>query len=216
MKARMRHIGLVLACCLAGCTAKEPLGTAPWSPVGQPVLFTSGSMSGQATKTDNGVSAPWYYGIDETGGVPYMPLDGRFVCAMYYHPASGDTDESDFDILPASMGGTATTAWLKVNDNVGNSVFRLAGYDESAMNADDYGFDRNAPIFYWQNRLTHAFLALADYNLLSSNDGAATEQGKLKMYPNYDKDFVTLPDDPTEEQQAAYDNILSNGRYANT
>ena len=203
------HIVMLMALLLSGCTARESVGVPePENPVGQPVLFTSGSMSGQATKTDNGVSAPWYYGMSETGGVPYMPLDGRFVCTMYYHAAAGDTDNSPFDILPPSLGGTATTAWLKVNDNVGNSVFRLPDYDESAMDLDTYKFDRHATVFFWRNRLTHAFLALADYNQLTSNDGATTTQGKLKMYPNHDKDLVTLPEEP--------DNILSDGRYANT
>lgn len=209
------HIVMLMALLLSGCTARESVGVPePENPVGQPVLFTSGNLGGQATKTDNGVSAPWYYGMSETGGVPYMPLDGRFVCTMYYHAATGDTDNSPFDILPPSLGGTATTAWLKVNDNVGNSVFRLPDYDESAMDLDTYKFDRHATVFFWRNRLTHAFLALADYNQLTSNDGATTTQGKLKMYPNHDKDLVTLPEELTEEQQAAY--ILSDGRYANT
>lgn len=205
MKEQMRHIGLVLACCLVSCTAMEPQGNESWSPVGQPVQFTSGNLSGTATKADPAVgsNSPYYHGMSETGGVPYMPLNGRFVCTMYYHAAAGATDESDFDILPPSQGGTATTAWLKVNNNVGNAVFRLASYDEAALNPDDFDFDRNAPIFYWQNRLTHAFLALADYNQLSSNDGAATTQGKLKMFPNYDKDF-------------GIEDELADGPYANS
>ena len=142
-------------------------------PVGQPVLFSSGSEHLSSTRAD---------------GVPYMAEGGRFVCTMYYHTEASATDSSPFNILPSSEGGKATTAWLKVNNNVGNSVYWNKEYtavDNDGL--DDLGFDKNATIFYWQNRYTHAFLALADYNKLTTNDGASTAQGKLKMYPYGDK-----------------------------
>ena len=159
-------------------------------PVGQPVLFTSGNENTVATRAD---------------GVPYMTKDGRFVCTMYYHPEAGATDSSPFDI---KNGGTDTTAWLQVNDNVGNSVYRKSDFSTPAS-TDTYGFDESATKFYWQNRLTHAFLALADYNKLKENVGNTTEQGKLKMFPNHDIDFI-VPAEGEEDTQ-----LLANNRYAN-
>ncbi len=194
---------------LAGCTddvtlTNEHQGAGTTELTGQPVLFSSGSEQPSLTRA----------------GVPYMAKDGRFVCTMYYHAKSSDTDESPFDIGDVSDGGTMTTSWLRVNNNVGNSVYRKPGFTEPEAEAtDDYGFDKGATIFYWQNRLPHAFLALADYHQLKTNDGAATTQGKLKLYPDWDKDFSALPvapEEATEAQLAAYANTAANGRYANT
>ena len=141
--------------------------------VGSPVLFASGNerMVTRAT--------------------PYMAPNGRFVCTMYYHAATGATDESPFDVSSPTTGGTMTTAWLKVNDGYGNSVYRKKTFDTPATTATDtYGFDTGSTIFYWQNRLTHAFLALADYNKLTTNTGLEEHtitQGQLKMFPYGDK-----------------------------
>jgi len=196
-------IGIALL--LSGCTADDFPASDGWdgdggAPVGLPVLFTVGNVGESVTRAT----------------IPYMEQNGRFVCTMYYHTKSTDTDTSDFDIEDAEDGGTMTTTWLKVNNNVGNSVYWNKEYSEvEEEGLDDWGFDKNATCFYWQNRLKHAFLALADYNQLTTNDGATTEQGKLKMYPNWDMDLVTLPDNPTEEQQEAYNNKLANNRYAN-
>ena len=215
----------IINCALImGCADNDITGEgrdAAWvDPVGQPVLFSSGNMAEVRTRSDAlGSASPYYHGMTNTSGVPYMALDGRFVCTMYYHAKATDTDASEFDIKDIADGGTMTTAWLKVNNNVGNSVYWNKEYSVvDASELDEYGFDKSATMFYWQNRLTHAFLALADYNKLSDNDGANSDQGKLKMYPNWDKDFAALPTDPQEvtpEQQAAFDNKLLSDRYAN-
>ena len=50
-------------------------------------------------------------------------------------------------------------------------------------------FTAEATSLYWQNRWSHIFLALADYNKLTTNIGATSaggSQGMLKMYPNHD------------------------------
>lgn len=142
---------------LAGCTAREPL---PDSVAGQPVQFTVGGEALVQAQTKSATN---------------MASGGRFVCSMYYHAANGNTNDSNYDIVPLSAGGTMTTAWLEV-DNSGTPQY---------MNM---GFTAPAPTFYWQNRLKHAFLAQADYNKLNSNVGAIThevgDRGKLKMYPN--------------------------------
>lgn len=195
---------------LAGCTSEDitaegtPAAEAD-SPVGMPVLFSAGNEQPRSATR---------------AAVPYMELGGRFVCTMYYHAKENDTDESDFDIKDATDNGTMSTSWLLVNDNYGNSVYRQSdfravtnqGTDESERKL---GFDFDANIFYWRNRKTHAFLALADYNKLKANDGATADKGKLKLYPNWDKDFnpVALPENPTEEQTAA--SKLANARFAN-
>lgn len=176
---------------LAGCAAKEPL--AEQDPVvGTPVLFSSGSLTEVRTKTDPlGSTSPYYFGMTNTSGVPYMPMNGRFVCTMYYHPTAGATDATPFDLIDQTNGGTATTAWLKVNNNLGNSVYWNKEFtDVASCDIDTYGFDKNSTCFYWQNRLTHAFLALADNHKLATNDGATTAQGKLKLYPNSDTELT--------------------------
>ncbi len=195
LRSNIRHIVLGVALLLAGCTTDDNMVNDQSSmaneqcPVGQPVLFSAGNLAEARTRTGEplGSGSPYYHGMTNTSSVPYMAQDGRFVCTMYYHAKATDTDASDFDIAD---GGTMTTAWLKVNNNVGNSVFRKGTFDETGMNEDRYHFDRASTIFYWQNRLTHAFLALADYNKLTTNVGTTTntteDKGKLKMYPESD------------------------------
>lgn len=186
----------ILSLALAGCSAKEPLAEQA-DVVGTPVLFSSGNMAEARTKADDplGSTSPYYLGITNTSGVPYMPQNGRFVCTMYYHAAAGATDASPFDTTAVVRGGTMTTAWLKVDNGLGNSVYWNKEYNTQDVETDVLGFDKNATCFYWQNRLTHAFLALADYNQLTTNVGAVSAtgtQGKLKMYPYGDEEFPEL------------------------
>ena len=196
----------------AGCaddtlTVKQEGGSeAAFSPIGQPVMFSSGSMEKAGTRSDAplGSTEPYYHDISSTKSVPYLAQNGRFVCTMYYHATAGATDSSPFDVRPNSEGGTMATAWLKVNNTVGNSVYWNKAYTDVATgNLDSYGFDKDAAKFYWQNRLTHAFLALADYNKLTSNDGTTTAQGKLKMFPWGDK-VLSKEDVPATDEKEAY------------
>ncbi len=176
-------------------------------PTGTPVLFTVGNVNSTSTT--------------RADVIPYMAQGGRFVCSMYYHPGASDTDESNYDIVDKASGGTMASAWLMVNNKVGNSVYRKNDFSDPT-NLDDLEFDKDATIFYWQNRLKHAFLALADYNKLKKNTGilsstASENIGKLKMYPNYDKDMVEDPGtEGTAAEIAAYQNTLLNNRYVNT
>ncbi len=203
-------MGLAAALLVAGCSKEEVVVNGGYDnsdgdPTGTPVLFTVGNLNlASTTRADV---------------IPYMAENGRFVCSMYYHPGASDTDDSDFDIKYPNdtEKGTMTTAWLKVNNTVGNSVYRKNTF-ATPTNTDIYDFDTDATNFYWQNRLTHAFLALTDYNKLTTIDGdtTSTKVDKLKMYPHHDKDMVTLPDDPTEEDIATYANTLADNRYVNT
>lgn len=101
-----------------------------------------------------------------------MADGGRFVCTMYCKAS----EESDYNIEPPANGGTMKTAWLQIYGS-GNAKY---------MN---YSFTAEATSLFWENRWSHVFLALADYNKLMDNVGAtyaAGTQGMLKMYPNHD------------------------------
>ncbi len=181
---------------LSGCTADDSFVEedsnkgAERSLEKLPVLFSVGNV--KMTRADV---------------IPYMEQGGRFACTMYYHPGSGHTDTDPFDIRSASESGSATVSWLQVNNKVGNAVYRKSTFADPGVNLDpELGFDNSATMFYWQNRLTHAFLALADYNQLKTNVGGG-EQGKLKMYPDHDIDFQESVDDADP---------LADNRYANT
>lgn len=102
-----------------------------------------------------------------------MADGGHFVCTMYYKASEG----SDYNINAPGDGGTMQTAWLQIYGS-GNAKYM------------DHNFDAETTSLFWQNRWSHVFLALADYNNLMDNVGAtyaAGTQGKLKMYPNNDK-----------------------------
>lgn len=125
---------------LAGCSGDE-IATGDsrddegFDPVGKPVLFSVGLEAQATTRTASN-----------------MANGGRFVCTMYYHSKTTDTDESDYDLSTSLI----STAWLEVSGGDGNVV-----YKNSSFNA------AGTP-FYWKNRLKHAFLAIADNNNLTS------------------------------------------------
>ena len=143
---------MMFACC-AGDDGLE--GKAEALPGGLPVLFSSGA--GDAS-------------VSTRATVPYMENDGRFVCRMYYQGNVGTEDFTNY-----------TEAWLKVDNNYGNSVYRKKDFSEPTTddNIDGFGFDRESQIFYWQNRKKHIFIAIADYNKLKTNDG--TDNGTLNF-----------------------------------
>lgn len=152
----------------------------------QMVLFSSGNVSNEISK------AP---------ATPYMAQNGRFVCTMYYKSGNGATEESDFDI----DGGTSVLTWMSVNNTFGNSVYRLRNFrpledltpEQKQTEAyKTYGFDPDAEFFYWKNRLSHVFVAYADYNRLSTNTWAvpASDSRALFMYPENNGSKTTYED----------------------
>ena len=143
---------MMFACC-AGDDGLE--GKAEALPGGLPVLFSSGA--GDAS-------------VSTRATVPYMENGGRFVCRMYYQGNVGSEYFTNY-----------TEAWLKVDNNYGNSVYRKKDFSEPTTeeNKDGFGFDRESQIFYWQNRKKHIFIAIADYNKLKTNDG--TDNGTLNF-----------------------------------
>lgn len=114
------------------------------------------------------------------GKTYYMPDSYRFVCRMYYK-ASTSSDKYDVS------GNTDVTAWLKVKGDVGNSLywrnsFADLGTDESIF--DTYGNDKEATMFYWQNRKEHAFLAWTNLNKARTIGYDPTpNSGALKFQP---------------------------------
>ena len=143
---------MMFACC-AGDDGLE--GKAEALPEELPVLFSSGA--GDAS-------------VSTRATVPYMENGGRFVCRMYYQGNVGSEYFTNY-----------TEAWLKVDNNYGNSVYRKKDFNEPTTddNIDGFGFDRESQIFYWQNRKKHIFIAIADYNKLKTNDG--TDNGTLNF-----------------------------------
>lgn len=152
----MKKIGyLLLALFLVSCVDEEWEQPTPEKDrgIGQMVLFSAGNAENKDTRAS----------------VPYMALDGRFVCRMYYHSKQGDTNESPFDVALPEDHGTQVTAWLKVNNGLGNSIYWNNEYTDVAADDQNVYGEKAAQAFYWQNRLTHAFLAVADYNQLKTN-----------------------------------------------
>ncbi len=134
-----------------------------------PVLFSAGNTEAAVTRAT----------------ASYMPQDSRFVCSMFFHAGANDTNESAFYSDKLSPDVNMATAWLKINNATGNAVYWNKSYTTENISTDTYGFDTSANCFYWQNRLNHIFLALADYNKLSSDDATGT----LKIYPDVDTQY---------------------------
>lgn len=77
----------------------------------------------------------------------------HFVCTMYYHSNKNDNNSSAFDLTD----GKITKAWLEVSDDAGNATYK------------NEAFSAAGTPFYWQNRLNHAFVAIANYHDLTTS-----------------------------------------------
>lgn len=135
--------------------------------------------SGSSSSEESSTSTNGSYTVTP-GKTYYMPNAYRFVCRMYYK-ASTSSDKYDVS------GNTDVTAWLKVKGDVGNSLywrnsFADLGTDESLF--DTYGNDKEAKMFYWQNRKEHAFLAWTNLNEARTIGYDPTpNSGTLKFQP---------------------------------
>ena len=141
------YISTLAAIVLTACATDGIAPTVEPDAAGQPVLFSTGSES-------------------RSRAVPYLGQDARFVCRMYY--ISSQTE----DVFSA----TPVESWLKVNNAVGNSVYRSGTFGADEGNSelfDQYGFEKASRIFYWQNRKNHAFFAYTDLNRAFSADYVA-------------------------------------------
>lgn len=156
-----KYLYIAFALLMASCSETEIEESQ--DPVrSMPVLFSAGNTEATVTRAT----------------ASYMPKNSHFVCSMFFHAGVNDTIGSEFSAPVADVN--MTTAWLKINNSIGNAVYWNNKYLPAA-NTDVYGFDETAKCFYWQNRLSHIFLALADYHKLSEDNG---DTGSLKLYPD--------------------------------
>ena len=146
-------MGVLFAAMVSACGSDDPTLSADERGEGDLVLFGAGTDGSASTRA---VSIP-------------MPVGGRFACKMYYQ-AGVDANSYDAHSL----------AWLQVEGSAGNALYRQASFAEPT-DKDGYGFDRLSSIFYWQNRKEHTYVALADFNKLTTDDG--TNEGSL-LHPS--------------------------------
>ena len=161
-------LAMAIALTLGACTEAE-VENGGTQQSQEPVLFTVGNIGSAVTRASIG----------------YLQADSRFVCSMFFHAGAKDTDNSAFysTANPLASDVNMTTAWLKIKSKstTGNAVYRQSSFNETGITLDDFGFDKAAKIFYWQNRLNHIFLALTDNNKLATDDGTT---GSLKLFPD--------------------------------
>lgn len=161
-------LAIAIALTLGACTEAE-VENGGTQQSQEPVLFTVGNIGSAVTRASIG----------------YLQADSRFVCSMFFHAGAKDTDNSAFysTANPLASDVNMTTAWLKIKSKstTGNAVYRQSSFNETGITLDDFGFDKAAKIFYWQNRLNHIFLALTDNNKLATDDGTT---GSLKLFPD--------------------------------
>lgn len=141
--------------------------------IGEKVLFTVGTTENSTSSRAAG-----------DGKSYYMEDGSRFVCRMYYYAKPGD---EHIDVVD----GTDFMAWLKVDGNIGNSLYWNKFYEplqypdrEGYGGHDNLGNDYSADAFYWQNRKKHVFLAMTDLNQAKQDSYKyGIDQGKLKLTP---------------------------------
>lgn len=103
-----------------------------------------------------------------------------FVCTMYYHSKTSDNDASDYDLTTSKI----YTAWLEVSGDAGNAV-----YKNSDLSADGTSF-------YWQNRLKHAFIAIADNNHWGTMQGVYPSDDDTNEYNLRKGELASIADQP--------------------
>ncbi len=126
----------------------------------------------------------------------------HFVCTMYYHSNKNDNNYSAFDLTD----GKITKAWLEVSDDAGNATYK------------NEAFSAAGTPFYWQNRLNHAFVAIANNHDLTSTTSQTIYQSTSDAGHNTydltkgDKTAITQQPDPIRavEIKAPSDNTPAN------
>jgi len=108
----------------------------------------------------------------------YMPNGSKFVCTMFFHAGANDEDTTPFytDKNPLVADVNMVTTSLQ-------------------MNADD-GKATPAVTLYWQNRMNHVFLALADYHHLAASDTITYSAVKTFDLTRGDKTKMSEQPDP--------------------
>lgn len=80
--------------------------------------------------------------ITRSASASYMPENSRFVCSMFFHAGANDSNDSQY-AAPLSEVNMFSNE-LTIEGSLGNATYK----------------DNKS--FYWQNRLDHVFLAIAD------------------------------------------------------
>lgn len=118
-------------------------------------------------------------GVTRAASTLYMPNGVRFVVDMYYQEA-------------AHYNLTPWQAFMQVDkNNLGNSNYLKSDY--ASVNddtKDDYLNDKNATIFYWQNRQNHIFIGYIDnynaaYASATSTEGQTYIPNGLDTHDDY-------------------------------
>ena len=127
-----------------------------------PVLFSAGNMDVAVTRAS----------------AAYMTQDSKFVCKMFFHAGSNDTDSTEFYSAtnPLTVDVNMMTDQLKIENEYGNAVF---------LNNT----------FYWQNRKDHVFLALTDNNQLKADPTFTGDSIEFDLTRG-DKDTIAQQPDP--------------------
>lgn len=106
----------------------------------------------------------------------YMPDDSKFACAMFFHAGASDTNDAEYAAPIQEV-------------NMFSDVFTIKGSQGEAKRTDN-------KYFYWQNRLDHVFLALADNNNLSEAPEATVGEKVEFDLTRGDKTAMTQQPDP--------------------
>lgn len=123
------------------------------------------------------------------GKISPMPNLVRFAAMMLVR--AGESQDYKY--------GQPVNAYMIVEENnAGNSLYYQQSYTNPGSNIDSYRNDNDATIFYWQNRLKHAFIGyIDDYHkaLKCAQDGEPAYTPKLLS------SWLTNPDELTDAQK---------------
>lgn len=114
--------------------------------------------------------------VTRSASASYMPNSSRFVCTMFIHAGANDTNDSDYELPLAEVNMFSDTLTI-----------------EGALGNAKYAGDRT---FYWQNRLNHVFLALADHNYSTKAPSVVIGEKKEYDLTRGDKSCMAEQNDP--------------------
>ena len=106
----------------------------------------------------------------------YMSDASQFVCTMFIHGGANDTNDSEYALPLADV-------------NMFSNTLTIEGGHGNARYADDR-------TFYWQNRLNHVFLALADNNYLTEAPSVVIGEKKEYDLTRGNKSSMAEQNDP--------------------
>ena len=109
----------------------------------------------------------------------YMPAGSHFRCAMFFHAGSSDNNASPFysKANPLDEDVNMAVANLEITDAYGQAAYQ----PESST-------------FYWQNRLEHVYLALADNH--HQADVPQTQVGGDVSFDLTNSEYKSMTDQP--------------------